>query len=256
MISFSKQRITIEYCLFDDNFYLLTFITVGVCSLCMNNNQQEYSQEKAVSYFGVFRYWRTYSNLLYLFLTFPLGIIFFTYAVTAFSVSVSLVFTFVGIILLYLFLWSLPRIMYSMGLLTEILVGVKMPTKAYKPHYEGSVIQRAVNSLKDKRILKTFFYFLLPAMPIGIALFTIFITLISTSLGLIALPFAYVIEFARGNYQEWIQYVFNYWAPEWVGIVLLILSPIVGFILLTLSLHLSNKLALLHGRFVRAILTK
>ena len=220
----------------------------------MNTHMQEHPQDKAVSYFAVFRYWRTYSNLLYLFLTFPIGIAFFVYAVTAFSVSVGLIFTFVGIILLYAFLWSLPRIMFAMGLLTETLVGVQMPTKAYKPYIEGSFFQRAINALKDKRIVKTFFYFLLPAMPLGIALFTIFITLISTSLGLIALPFAYVIELARGNYEVWIQYIFNSWAPQWAGIVLLILSPIVGFLLLTVSLHVSNKLALLHGRMVRAIL--
>ena len=220
----------------------------------MNAHIQEYPQEKTVSYFAVFRYWRTYSNLLYLFLTFPIGIAFFVYAVTVFSVSVGLIVTFAGIILFYAFLWSLPRIMYAMGFLTETLVGVKMPTKAYKPHFEGSFFQRAIDSLKDKRIVKTFFYFLLPAMPIGIALFTIFVTLLSTSLSLIALPFAYVIELARGNYEVWIQYIFNSWAPHWVGILLLILSPLVGSFLLTVSLHLSNKLAILHGRMVRSIL--
>lgn len=220
----------------------------------MNTHMQEHPPDKTVSYFAVFRYWRTYSNLLYLFLTFPIGIAFFVYAVTVFSVSVGLIVTFVGIIFLYAFLWSLPRIMFAMGLLTETLVGVQMPTKAYKPYVEGSFFQRAIDSLKDKRIVKTFFYFLLPAMPIGIALFTIFVTLLSVSVSLIALPFAYVIEFARGNYEVWIHYVFNSWAPQWAGIVLLILSPLVGFILLTVSLHLSNKLAILHGRMVRKIL--
>ena len=220
----------------------------------MNTYIQEHPPDKTVSYFAVFRYWRTYSNLLYLFLTFPIGIAFFVYAITVFSVSVGLIFTFVGVILLYAFLWSLPRIMYAMGLLTETLVGVQMPTKAYKPHFDGNFFQRAINSLKDKRIVKTFFYFLLPAMPIGIALFTIFVTLLSTSLGLIALPFAYVIELARGNYAVWIQYIFNSWAPQWAGILLLILSPLVGFFLLTVSLHLSNQLAILHGRMVRGIL--
>jgi len=111
--------------------------------------------EGPIPFFSVYKYGKTYLNLIYLFLTFPLGIAFFVYSVTLFSVSVGLIFTFVGIILLYAFLWSLPRIMYLQGVFTEVLVGIKMPPGIYKPSIEGNFVTKALNALKDKRILKT-----------------------------------------------------------------------------------------------------
>jgi len=217
---------------------------------------QDYSPIKRTSFFGVYGNAKTYTSLVYLLLTFPLGIAFFVYAITGFSVSLGLIFTFVGIFLVYIFLWSLPRIMNIMGLLTDWLVGIKMPEKVYKPYYEGTLLRKALNSLGDSRIWKTLLYFLFPAMPFGIAAFTIVVTLLSVSLGAISFPIVYVVEIFRGNYFEWVYFVFDNWAPTWLKFVLLILIPIVGFFLLTATLHLTNTLALAHGRMVRGILIR
>ncbi len=215
---------------------------------------QDYHPFERTTFFSVYRNPKTYTSLIYLLLIFPLGIAFFVYAVTGFSVSIGLVVTIVGIFLLYIFLWSLPRIMYIMGLLTDWLVGIKMPEKVYKPYYEGTFFRKALSSLRDSRIWKTLLYFLFPAMPFGIAAFTIVVTLLSVSLGAISFPIVYLIELLQGNYGGWIYYVFDYWAPPWVKFVLLILMPIVGFFLLTATLHLTNTLALAHGRMVKGIL--
>ena len=218
-------------------------------------NYDHYPFERT-TFLGVYRNSKTYTSLVYLLLTFPLGIAFFVYAVTGFSVSLGLIFTFIGIFLVYIFFWSLPRIMFVMGLLTDWLVGIKMPEKVYKPYYEGSLFRKALNSLGDSRIWKTFLYFLFPAMPFGIAAFTIVITLLSVSLGAISFPIVYLVELLLGNYNDWIYFVFDYWAPPWVKFVLLILIPIVGFFLLTATLHLTNTLALAHGRMVKGILKR
>jgi hypothetical protein len=218
-------------------------------------NYDYYTFERT-TFLGVYKNPKTYTSLVYLLLTFPLGIAFFVYAVTGFSVSIGFVFTVVGIFLLYIFLWSLPRIMYIMGLLTDWLVGIKMPEKVYKPYYEGSLFKKALKSLGDSRIWKTFLYFLFPAMPFGIAAFTIVVTLLSVSLGAISFPIVYLVELLLGNYNDWIYFVFDYWAPPWVKFVLLILVPIVGFFLLTATLHLTNTLALAHGRMVKGILRR
>jgi len=192
---------------------------------------QDYSPIKRTSFFGVYGNAKTYTSLVYLLLTFPLGIAFFVYAITGFSVSLGLIFTFVGIFLVYIFLWS-------------------------KPYYEGTLLRKALNSLGDSRIWKTLLYFLFPAMPFGIAAFTIVVTLLSVSLGAISFPIVYVVEIFRGNYFEWVYFVFDNWAPTWLKFVLLILIPIVGFFLLTATLHLTNTLALAHGRMVRGILIR
>ena len=50
-----------------------------------------------VSFFGVYAKGQTYLNILYMLLLMPIGIIFFTYAVTLFSTSIGLLITIIGI---------------------------------------------------------------------------------------------------------------------------------------------------------------
>ena len=223
-------------------------------ALSNNMYSERHYMKKPQTFLGVYRYSRTYLNLIYLLATFPIGIIFFVYSVTAFSVSAGLIFTFIGIILMWVFLWSLPKIMYAHGLMTKYLVGIDLPVNPYEPYVEGGFIKKATSALKDKRIWKTFFYFLIPAMPIGIFFFTLVVTLISVSLSLLAYPWVIVVESLRGHPNVWGLFFFNNFpALAWF---VAIAAPIVGFFLLPATLHLCNKLAEAHGKFVQQILSK
>ncbi|NPD89528.1 MAG: hypothetical protein HGN29_12485 [Asgard group archaeon] len=202
-----------------------------------------------VSFFEVLIRPRTYSNLLYLFLLFPLSLFYFIWAVTVGSVSLGLIFTIVGFFLLYIFLWSLPRLMYGIGFLTKVLVGVEMPV-VYKPHVEGGFFTKAFNALKDRRIATALFYSLFIALPFGTFVFSLMISLISTALALIASPFVALINWAIVGNPVWFTEAFS-WAPQGVGIVLTIVAFIAGLALLPASLHISNRLAILHAKVIR-----
>ena len=201
------------------------------------------------SFFEVLIRPRTYANLLYLLLLFPLSLFYFIWAVTVGSVSLGLIFTIVGFFLVYLFLWSLPRLMYGMGFLTKILVGVDMPV-VYKPQIEGGFFSKAFNALKDKRIAKALVYSLFIALPFGTFVFSLMISLVSTALALIASPFVWFINWAVLGNPTWYTQAFS-WAPDWVGIVLAIVGFIAGIALLPASLHISNRLAIMHAKVVR-----
>ncbi|MCK5297922.1 MAG: sensor domain-containing protein, partial [Candidatus Heimdallarchaeota archaeon] len=80
-----------------------------------------------VSFFGVYLKGQTYLNILYMLLLMPIGIVFFTYAVTVFSTALGLLVTFVGIFLLYFFFISLPYLMVVQGWFIKITTGIELP---------------------------------------------------------------------------------------------------------------------------------
>lgn len=138
-----------------------------------------------VSFFGVWIEGRTYLNILYTILLMPLGIFFFTYAVTLFSTFMGLLVTCVGVFLLYFFLISLPYIMRTQGWLMRVFVGIDLPRQEIKIAEDKSLIQKGMDALKNKVIWKSLLYFIFIAMPLGIITFTLTVTLISTGLGVI-----------------------------------------------------------------------
>lgn len=205
------------------------------------------------SFFGVYAQGRTYLNLLYLLLLFPLGIFYFVYTVTLFSVSAGLLVTIFGIFLLYLFLVSLPFLLKAQGWLMEKLVGVKLPPQEPNLSTEGNFIKKAIGALKNKVILKAFAYFLFVAMPVGIIVFTVMVTLLSTSIGLIFSWVNLIVEYAVVGQifsPSWSSPIF----PMWIMVIIYICAPFIGVFLLTATLHLLNRLAILHGKFVAKLL--
>ena len=149
-----------------------------------------------VSFFGVYLKGQTYLNILYMILLLPIGIIFFTYAVTVFSTAVGLIVTFVGIFLLYFFFLSLPYLMKVQGWIMKISTGIELPKQEITFDENRILLQKAGDALKNKVIWKTFFYFLFFALPLGIITFTLAVTLISVSLGLTFVWLWPLIEYA------------------------------------------------------------
>ncbi len=207
-----------------------------------------------VSFFGVYKDGRTYLNLLYLILLFPLGITYFVYSVTCFSTFVGLIPIIVGILLLYFFLISLPYLMNVQSWLTKTLVGINSPMQQIHFAKEGTTTEKAQASLKNKSIYKSLLYFLLLAMPLGIITFTVAVTLISTSLGLMFSWSALIVEYVLEG-----QLITVDWypiLPNWIWIAAHIIIPFIGFYLLTVSLHILNRMAIFHGKLVSKILSE
>ncbi|HUT79802.1 MAG TPA: sensor domain-containing protein [Candidatus Bathyarchaeia archaeon] len=204
-----------------------------------------------VGFFGVYTNGRTYLNILYLILLLPLGIFYFTYAVTCFSTFAGLIPIGIGLVLLFLFLLSLPYLLEIQTWLSSFLTGVKIKPDRIRFNNDGTKKDKVLNSLKNKSIYKSFFYCLIFAMPIGIITFTFAVTFISTSIGLMFSWVNLIVEYAiHGSVftEAWYSVL-----PTGFWIFLYVITPFIGFFLLTLSLHLLNRIAIYHSRFIQFI---
>lgn len=206
-----------------------------------------------VSFFGVYLKGQTYLNILYMILLMPIGIIFFTYAVTLFSTSMGLLITIIGIFLLYFFLISLPYLMIVQGWLMKISTGIELPKHEVTFDENRTLIQKAWDALKNKVIWKTLLYFLFFAMPLGIITFTLAVTLISVGISLTFVWLWPLIQYAViGSVLDEPWVISN--AVRIIVIIGWVITPFIGFPILTGSLHLINRLAIWHGRLVVKIL--
>jgi hypothetical protein len=196
------------------------------------------------STFGVYLKGRTYANMLYLFLMFPLGILYFTYIVTGISTCAGLIVTVVGIPLGVLFLLSFIYIGWFHGRMTEVLLGIRMPKKRRKMHATGTAWQRFKTAMKNPRLYSTVLYLFL-MFPLGIFYFCVLVTFLSVALALICAPLLYVIS-------ESIDIQVGLPAPLWFQVLLTLL----GFVMLTWTMHLSNIMAGLHGKLTVALLLR
>ncbi|MGA1848331.1 MAG: sensor domain-containing protein [Thermoplasmatota archaeon] len=191
---------------------------------------------------------RTYLSLLYLFLMFPLGLIYFTYLVTMLSLSLSLAIFIFGILVLVLFLMSNYGLAYLHSRLTELMLGVRMPKKPRKLRVKGNFWQKLKAMFNDPRMYSSVAYMFL-MFPLGIIYFTVFITLIFTAIALMLSPFTALMSDMWGA-------PIGIPMPTPARFVIMPLSVIIGFILLTWTLHLSNITAYYHGKLTKALLLR
>lgn len=187
---------------------------------------------------------RTYANLLYLFLMFPLGIIYFTWIVTGFSTGLGLVVTVIGIPLLILFLLSFLGIGWFHGRLSEALLGIRMPKKRGTIKTKGTVWQRLKKTLLNPRLYSTILYLFL-IFPLGIIYFTMIVTMLSVSLALIGAPVYWILWNVYGV-------PVSLPMPLWLSII----TSVFGVVVLTWSMHMINIIAYGHGKLTRLLLLR
>lgn len=195
--------------------------------------------------FGVYIDPRTWGSLLFMFITFVTGIIYFVWAVTGTTLSLSLMILIIGVPFAILFLLSVQGLALLEGRLVEALLGERMPRRPLFAQAGLKWLERLKALLTDKHTWFSLLYLILQ-MPLGIVYFTLNVTLIAVSLSVIAAPFLQIIwNFPIVNLG--MERVF---LPYWV----LILLAIGGFILLTLTMHLARGIGWLHGRYAKALL--
>jgi tryptophan-rich sensory protein len=197
-------------------------------------------------FFGVFAEPRAWGALFYLLFTLVTGIFYFTWVVTGLSLSLGLLVLIIGLPLAALFLLSVKGIALVEGRLVEALLGVRMPRRQRFSGRTG-LWQRFKNLLADKHTWFSMVYMLLQ-MPLGIIYFTVFVTLVATSLGFIFWPIVAVavgIPIMQVNSQA-------YYATGW----LIPVSVIAGGLLLTATMHLARALGKAHGALAKAMLVR
>ncbi len=188
---------------------------------------------------------QTYRNIAYLLLAFPLGLFYFIFLVTGISLGIGLAILWIGIPLLIGVL-LLSRVFANLERhLTNKFLGTNIAISE-KTVQSQTFWQRTKNTvLKPSRWAEIFYLF--SKFVLGIFSFVVVITLLATSLGLIATPFFW-----------------NQWGHEWnLGIPGIwevdsfskaVALSVVGAILGVASLHLVNGMAYVYGEYTKAVL--
>jgi len=179
---------------------------------------------------------QTYLNLLYLILSFPLGVFYFVFLIVGLSVGASLAIMFIGLpILLVTLAASRALVSFERRLAVSLLDADIPPPLAKTPDVQG--IWARIRELLSNSLTWKGLAYLFAKFPFGVFSFSISITLVSLSLGLIATPLVYEIDPLK----------FGFWKVDTgeESLMCVVVGVVVGII----SLHVFNGLAFLWGRF-------
>lgn len=197
------------------------------------------------SFFGVFTELRVWAALFYFLLTLGTGVIYFTWVVTGFSLSIGLIILVIGLPVLIIFLLSVRGMAFIEGRIVEALLGVRMPRRPKYAHIGSSWLHR-IQTLFTDRTTWTSMIYMVFLMPFGVFYFTLFVSLIGLSLELIFAPFAELL-FDQAAFEIGDE---DYHLSVW----LMPLVIIGGVVLMTLTLHLVKLLGYVHGRIAKVLL--
>jgi uncharacterized membrane protein len=198
-------------------------------------------------FFGVVIEPRAWGALLYLLFTLATGIIYFTWAVTGISLSLGLLILIIGIPIAGLFILSTRGLALLEGRMVEALLGIRMPHRPLFSPKDKGIWAKFKALLIDKYTWFSMVYMLLQ-LPLGITYFTVFITLISTSLALVAAPiwaWAFNLPVFTNNGT---QYILNGWVTPFLTVA--------GVILFFATLHLAKVIGGLQGKLAKAMLVR
>ena len=201
--------------------------------------------------FGVYADPHSYASLFYMMLTLATGIFYFTWAVTGASLSAGLAILIIGVPFFLLFIGSVRLISLVEGRIVEVLLGERMPRRPAFSQQSGSpqpatIWQRIVAMLKDRRTWTTLLY-MVAMMPIGIVYFTLAVTGLALSAGLVLAPFSdWLVDgtiIRLGN-----EFVLER-PVSWL------LLP-AGVMMLTLVLHVARLIGRTHAKLAKQLLVK
>ena len=137
---------------------------------------------------GAFSDKLTYGSLVYSLLGLPIGIFGFTVLVTGFALGVGLVITLVGIPVLVATLLFVHAMAAVERRLAWSLLGASMPRRQQMSSPAHGLFWRRLRNLVSGRQIWREIGFILLRLPLGVAGFTITVTLIGLMLGGFAMP--------------------------------------------------------------------
>lgn len=197
------------------------------------------------SFFGVVADPRAYLSILFMFFSLATGIFYFTWLTTGLSVSLSLLILIVGLPMLGLFIASVRVIALVEGRLVEVMLGERMPRRPILNRKGEGWWAQLKGWLADSSTWTTMLYMGL-MLPLGIFYFTLFVTLFSVALSLMAVP---ILQWGFGlpiGHWDGAHHMLQDWAVPLVSLG--------GVLLLILSMHLARGLGFVHGRIAKALL--
>lgn len=204
---------------------------------------------------------QTYLSLTYLMLSFPLGVFYFVFIATGFSLGIGLIPIFIGIPLLYIFMISVKCLMKFERKMAALFLGMNINGNPVRREKGVGILIKFRDELFDVELWKAFIYLILKFF-FGIIIFGLCVSLVSLSLGLIAAPVVYQIVEYNLNMDGGLH--FNIDGIQingllgFLGISATPMQEMLMFMLLGVfigigSLHLFNKTAYLMGGLLKVM---
>lgn len=196
-------------------------------------------------FFGVYTDVRAWGALLYMLIAFVTGVIYFSWAVTGVSVSVSFLIFIFGFPIALLFLLSVRGLALLEGRLVEALLGIRMPRRPLFSHQDMKWFDRLKALVTDKATWLMIVYMLIQFV-LGTIYFVVLVTVLALSISFISLPFLQLL---------WNVPVVQ-WGAERIFLPYWVLAFISfgGLLLWTSFMHLARGVGQLHGRMAKAML--
>ena len=137
---------------------------------------------------------RSYTNLIYLLLSLPLGIFHFTFLATGLSLAGGLIITLVGLPILGLTLWGGWWLAAMERRLAIGLLGAEVPPPGPTPFRSGLGFRHDLEAFLRNRVTWTGMLYLGLKLPLGLVSFTLAVTLIAVSMSFLLVPFLYPLS--------------------------------------------------------------
>jgi uncharacterized membrane protein len=198
-------------------------------------------------FFGVVVEPGAWGALFYLLFSLVTGIIYFTWTVTGISLSLGLLILVIGIPIAGLFILSTRGLALLEGRMVEALLGIRMPHRPLFSNKTSGLWQKFKSLVSDKYTWFSMGYMILQ-LPLGIAYFTVFVTLFAVSVYLALSPLLQ-LGFGLPLFTSWdAQYYLNGWVMPF--------AVIGGILLFFATMHLATVFGNMHGKLAKAMLVR
>lgn len=196
-------------------------------------------------FFGIAGDPSAWGALFYMLLALVTGSLYFSVVVAGLSTTVGLLVLIIGIPFALLFIATVRAISLAEGRLVEGLLGVRMPRRPRTTGQTGNMWERVKGWFADYRTWSTMLYMLLQ-LPLGVTYFTITVTGLAMSVGLVAWPIAQVVfdtAVVRG-------FEHGYYLYPWA----MPFAVAAGVLQFFLTLWVAKGIGYLHGQFAKVML--
>ena len=214
-------------------------------------NALQATRRRESTFFRVAQDRQSYRNMLYLLLSFPLGLCYFVFLITGISLGGGTLIIWIGVPILLLTMsawWELASFERRMAM---SWLGITIPPLAYATSVQQVKLwQRAQARLTNAMTWKTLAYLFIK-FPLGLCSFVVTVTLFSLTLGvsitglvlgLLSTPFVLLYNLLWGE------------ADTRSTVERYLLFTSLGFGLTLLTLHILNGLAFVSGQLARSML--
>ena len=187
---------------------------------------------------------RTYTNLFYLALSFPLGLFYFVFLLTGLSLGFGLTIIWIGLPILAVVLaasWGLAALERRLAML---LLGAEVPPMTAQNSGQTTGIWNIVQEFLANPVTWKGLGFLFVKLPLGILSF-------ATTLALLVIPFAFLLAPLAWGFED-VTYDIPFWNVDSFGETLILAA--FGFMGLIVSLNVLNGLGLVWRELAEAML--